>query len=81
MDPDMTNNELIGLAEREAQRLNEENDHSAATLMRQLCERLRGNYTIYVDATGVDQQKALRLNGLILEIMADTGKCPISVIR
>lgn len=57
----MTNNELIGLAEREAQRLTDENDHSAATLMRELCERLRGSHAINVDARGADAAVVARV--------------------
>lgn len=37
----MTDNELLTLADREAQRLTDENDHSAAIIIRELCERLR----------------------------------------
>ncbi|GBD48087.1 hypothetical protein [Methylopila sp. Yamaguchi] len=37
----MTKNELIGLAEREADRLTDENDHGASTIMRELIARLR----------------------------------------
>jgi len=37
----VTENDLLTLAEREAQRLTEENDHGAAIIMRELMERLR----------------------------------------
>ncbi|WP_020187805.1 hypothetical protein [Methylopila sp. 73B] len=37
----MTRSELIGLAEREVQRLTDENDHSAASIMGELIARLR----------------------------------------
>lgn len=37
----MTKNELLTLADREAARLTEENDHCAAAIIRSLCECLR----------------------------------------
>jgi hypothetical protein len=47
----MTENELISLAEREAQRLTDENDHCAAIIMRALIQRLRDHKT----ARGTEQ--------------------------
>jgi len=37
----VTDSELLTLAEREAQRLTDDNDHGAAIIMRELMERLR----------------------------------------
>lgn len=48
--PDVRDVDLITLAEREIQRLTEENEHSAAVIMRELCERLRSAATATEDA-------------------------------
>lgn len=39
----MNKNDLLTIAEREQQRLSDENDHSAAAIMRALIERVRGD--------------------------------------
>ena len=69
----MTNNELISLGEREAQRLDDENDHGAAIIMREMCDRLRSRpdggmtYAPNIDARGADAEAVARLAAAMAE--------------
>lgn len=62
----MTDADLLTLAEREIQRLTDENDRSAAAIMRTLADRVRGRtteripaqpYVINVDCQGVTDER------------------------
>ena len=66
----MMNDELISLGKREAQRLDEKNDHGAAIIMHELCERLRprpGGITFHFDVRGDDAAAVERLKAALAE--------------
>lgn len=69
----MTDNELVTLADREAARLESENDHGAAIIMRALAKRVRDQRdTGLVEFDFISNQRFRHVKGMRVDAVSST---------